>query len=279
MGKIMMIESTEFLGIKMIKTLEEGGFRQVEKNTGHRINGDNSHYFFADVVLAIIDLENQHIDPLALIVSLKNNPKTSKIPIIAIGSDSQWSTLKKAISAGVRDFIVKPFSGQILVSKVEKWLHNEQEQAVAITQYEGDASEINSVVGIQWNDEFAIGVEAIDKDHKAIFDKYQALYGFMKQGLGHQYYEELAEFLTGYVDAHFSREEKYQAAINYKDCEAHKAYHKKFIDELKGMLAAKKDQEISNLDLIRMNMFIKDWLLHHIFIEDRKYLITNSDKA
>lgn len=272
MGKILIIESAEFLSLKMVKILKDGGLLDIDTSSGFELSSRNINYFFAGITLVLIDLENLHLDPLQVVKDLKKNPETSAIPIIAIGSDSQWGTLKAALSAGVCDFIVKPFGDQILLSKVLKWSDKKDLNAVDMTQYQASPVALNSVTGIQWNDEFAIGIEAIDQDHKAIFDKYQELYGLMKQGLGHDYYNELGEFLTDYIDAHFAREESYQASIKYKECDAHKAFHKRFIGELQGMLVSKKDKEISNNDLIRMNMFIKDWLLHHIFIEDRKYV-------
>ncbi len=46
-----------------------------------------------------------------------------------------------------------------------------------------------------WQSDFEIGIEEIDREHKTIIDSYEKLYLFMKSGRGHEYYNEMIEFL------------------------------------------------------------------------------------
>ncbi len=45
----------------------------------------------------------------------------------------------------------------------------------------------------------------------------------------------------------------------------HARYHLAFKEQIGKMIATHKEREVTNLDLIKFNLFIKDWLLHHIF--------------
>lgn len=66
---------------------------------------------------------------------------------------------------------------------------------------------------LQWNDDYAIGVQEIDDEHRSIIERYSILYELMKDGHGHEYYGELILFLNDYVNDHFNHEEQLQKKL------------------------------------------------------------------
>jgi hemerythrin len=117
---------------------------------------------------------------------------------------------------------------------------------------------------------YEIGIESIDKEHKEMIDAFEELYNRMHKGLGHKYYDELLAFLDKYIDNHFVNEEKFQEEIDYPDLEEHKKLHEEFKETILAIEEKHKNKEVSDKDLIEINLTIKEWLVEHILIEDRK---------
>jgi hemerythrin len=92
----------------------------------------------------------------------------------------------------------------------------------------------------------------------------------MHKGQGHKYYDELLAFLDKYIDNHFVNEEKFQEEIDYPDLEEHKKLHEEFKKTILAIEEKHKNKEVSDKDLIEINLTIKEWLVEHILIEDRK---------
>lgn len=121
-----------------------------------------------------------------------------------------------------------------------------------------------------WNSDFEIGVEAIDEEHRGIIKQYEKLYLLMKEGKGHDHFQELLSFLETYIYDHFEHEEHLQQEIDFDRFTEHKGYHDEFKAQVKKIIKTHKNKVASNSDLININLFIKDWLINHILIEDKK---------
>lgn len=130
--------------------------------------------------------------------------------------------------------------------------------------FEGDTS-------LRWDDDFKIDVNEIDEEHKKIIDKYERLYELMKEGKGHKYYLELLLFLNDYVNTHFAHEQLLHKKENYPLKEAHIEIHEEFKASILKLQKLGLEKDITDMDLIKINIFIKNWLVHHILIEDRKF--------
>lgn len=117
---------------------------------------------------------------------------------------------------------------------------------------------------------YEIGIESIDKEHKEMIDAFEELYNRMHKGQGHNYYNELLEFLDKYIDSHFQNEENLQEEIGYPDLEEHKKLHDSFKNTIKSIEEKHSDKEVTNRDLVEINLTIKEWLVNHILVEDKK---------
>jgi hemerythrin len=224
---------------------------------------------FKNSDLIIMDLDNYDVDVVALITSIKADVITKEIPIILLSSQSDLRTLKKAIKAGCTDFVTKPFSNEVLIEKVHKLTKLEFTSTENSSSYFDERTEMPEA-NMKWSEHYEIGIEEIDNEHKEIIINYEKLYELMKKGLGHEYYEELVAFLTSYVNNHFAHEEAFQESINYDKHSQHIAYHQLFKEKVEQIIASHDKKTVTNLDLIKINLFIKDWLIHHILVEDRK---------
>lgn len=123
---------------------------------------------------------------------------------------------------------------------------------------------------IQWNDDFKIGSEIIDAEHKSIIDEFEKLYSYMKDGSGHDYYNEFYKFLDEYVNTHLEHEELYQKEIDYPLCKKHKALHDVFRKKIISLKESTEGRDITNKDLIDISIFVRNWFVNHILVEDKK---------
>jgi hemerythrin len=121
-----------------------------------------------------------------------------------------------------------------------------------------------------WNKDYLIDVDEIDQEHAQIVDKYNELYILMREGKGHEYYAELLAFLKSYVHEHFAHEEQLHKKHNYPLIHEHKKIHEGFKATLT-KIYENSSEKASNRELIRISLFIKQWLIHHILIEDKKF--------
>lgn len=123
---------------------------------------------------------------------------------------------------------------------------------------------------IEWRDELKIGIDEIDQQHMAIFEQFQHLYSLIREGSGHESVKDLLAFLTDYVHSHFVAEEILQEDIQYPNFKEHQKLHDSFSVAVDTFTKQFQDTPVTNQELIRFHIFIKDWLIHHIMVEDRK---------
>jgi hemerythrin len=71
-----------------------------------------------------------------------------------------------------------------------------------------------------------------------------------------------------YARTHFYTEEKYMREANYPDLPAHKKEHELFIAQV---LNSIKSFEAGGTEPAVLASFLKDWILNHIAVSDKKY--------
>lgn len=267
MSIIKVLELTDLLRIQMEKMFVRFGYDQVEFLEG--LVNENVKYTFRNSDLIILDLDNYGVDVVSIIKELKSNDTTQAIPIILLSSQSDINTLKRAIQAGCTDFVTKPLTNEILMQKVHRLLKKSKIDLITPSDIHKDA--YAKCMSLKWQKDYEIGIEEIDKDHKSIIESYEKLYSYMKTGLGHSYYDELVKLIEHYVNDHFALEEDLQKNTGFAARVKHKELHDEFKYKVRAIISTHKRSDTSNLDLIRLNLFLKDWILHHILVEDVKF--------
>ena len=270
MRKIIIFENTDILGYKMKKILEQNNLEDVTLIKDFNLNKYKSGTELAGAACIIVDLDNRNQDAMQLIKALKSEKLTQNVPVVTLSGNASIALLKNAIKVGCTDFILKPFETETLINKIHKVCFMEENKKEQEKEYQLGELFQESAITLKWTKDFEIGVEQIDKDHKNIIEYYDKLYSMMRVGQGHEYYKELLEFLTDYVNTHFEHEEQLHLEMKYNQYEAHKELHNKFRGRVEKIIAEHKGEDISDNDLISVSLFIKDWLLHHILIEDKK---------
>jgi len=120
-------------------------------------------------------------------------------------------------------------------------------------------------------EEYKIGIESIDEQHKKLFELADKAYMLLKDAFSLDKYDkivEIVEELKEYTIFHFKSEEEYMESINYKRLFTQKIEHEKFIKDLDGIDLRHLDQNQDD-SLVKMLNFLNEWLTEHILGNDK----------
>jgi hemerythrin len=124
---------------------------------------------------------------------------------------------------------------------------------------------------VEWDDRYAIGIPLIDDQHKELVNLTNNLYAGCLAGdeAARGYFMETIHSVVDYVKYHFSAEERILENVRYPGLVEHKRAHEGFVkqlfDDVKSFEGGKKF--VPNV-FVR---FLRDWILTHIAVEDKKY--------
>lgn len=127
---------------------------------------------------------------------------------------------------------------------------------------------------IKWSNEYLLGVEIIDEQHKELFRIAGDAYDLLKNEFYFDKYDrvvKLIEELKQYAVFHFETEEKYMLEIGYKKLFSHKIIHNDFVEKFNSIDLEKMDDNQEEY-LTSIIQFVVDWIEQHILKMDRQYL-------
>ena len=122
----------------------------------------------------------------------------------------------------------------------------------------------------QWSEAMSVGVAVLDSDHRALIDLINALHDGLEFGDEPTELAVVFEQLVIYVDHHFAREEGVMDACGYPASAAHREEHRRLAQDMHYI----RDRYIKGGEpRIGRELldFLKDWLNHHILIQDMHY--------
>ena len=120
-----------------------------------------------------------------------------------------------------------------------------------------------------WRDEYALGIEEVDNQHKILVELINELYGAVVDKNADEIAKEIIVKLQNYSLFHFKTEEDYFDMYNYYDKKEHVRSHQNFIARVgQFQEVAEKNRPVT----FQIVLFLKDWLMKHILQEDKKYV-------
>lgn len=268
MTKIVFIENTGMVRIKFEKTMAKYGYTDVVAIEGYHVFTDQGALKIVDPNIIFVDSDNRETKIDKMLKDLRDK-YGNNVFIVTMTSKADVSEIKKLYLLRTDDILAKPYTEVQLMEKIFKVTDQPTMINVGDDQ---DFQQDNERYMPKWNADLVLGIESIDSEHKALIEHYETLYQKMRTGGGHEYCIELVHYLEDYVKQHFEHEEAFHEQISYDDIIEHRQSHLKFTEQVKEMAEELEGKEVTNKDLVRFNLFIKNWWLHHILVEDRKYM-------
>lgn len=120
---------------------------------------------------------------------------------------------------------------------------------------------------IDWKDEFAIGIAAVDHEHRELIELINELHAQMAEPNAPE--DAVAAFLgeiNARIGAHFALEEKVMRDRRYDQLAAHKADHERLLDEIRDLMDRYEDDE--DFDEQELADRLSDWFTVHFRTHD-----------
>ncbi len=128
-----------------------------------------------------------------------------------------------------------------------------------------------------WKDEYSVGIESIDEDHKKLLNLINNLQAAVMCNTGEEFERQSLNELMDYTHYHFHREEELMRAHGYIDFEGHKGQHDQMIIQAKVFLD--RYEEKGRDALPEVTSYLRLWLLQHINVADMKYVPLLKEKG
>jgi hemerythrin len=120
-----------------------------------------------------------------------------------------------------------------------------------------------------WRDEYSVRVKEIDLQHQQIVKILNEFYNAFIMKEHEKITWEIINRLTDYAANHFKTEEKYFHQYNFEYKTQHIQEHQAFVQKV---VDFRNEYETNKSALtFKIINFLKEWLTHHIMVEDKKY--------
>jgi hemerythrin len=129
----------------------------------------------------------------------------------------------------------------------------------------------NDDLYVEWDVRYEIGIPLIDCQHQELIRLVNELYKACLEGdgVGKEYFKVAVKAAVDYVKFHFSAEEKLLENVDYPQIIVHKKQHEEFA--MKILAEVKNFEEGKKFVPNAYVRFLRDWILSHIAVMDRKY--------
>jgi two-component system, sensor histidine kinase and response regulator len=119
MNPILVIDDEEMYREMLGQTLTQAGYAVLKAEDGKK---GLEIALNQPIELIVCDVMMDNLDGFGLIERVRMDPATSTIPFVFVTGLSDRNTMRKGMSLGADDFLVKPFTGAELLSAVESRL-------------------------------------------------------------------------------------------------------------------------------------------------------------
>src|SRR5713226_2498213 len=121
-AKILIVDDQESNVLLLQRLLQQVGFTTLESTTDPRLGLRLFSEFQPDLIL--LDLMMPHLDGLAVMRELANRIALDDyLPILVLTADVTPEAKQRALAAGAKDFLTKPFDAVEVVLRIENLLH------------------------------------------------------------------------------------------------------------------------------------------------------------
>ncbi|HTP53071.1 MAG TPA: bacteriohemerythrin [Anaeromyxobacteraceae bacterium] len=116
---------------------------------------------------------------------------------------------------------------------------------------------------ISWNPSLAVGIPAIDEQHRELFARVNRLVEAMRASDSTEVMR-LMDFLSEYVGEHFAAEEELMQRYAYPRFVLHKAAHDRFVADYTDMRKKFEIRGAMSFVTIQVKTWLCDWLMAHV---------------
>jgi two-component system chemotaxis response regulator CheY len=118
MAKALVVDDSRAVRMILAKTLKELGFEVREAANGREawevIEAEGT-----SVTLVLSDWNMPEVNGLELLKRLRQDPELSSLIVVMVTTETELDQMAVALEAGANEYIMKPFTREILVEKLQ----------------------------------------------------------------------------------------------------------------------------------------------------------------
>jgi hemerythrin len=122
---------------------------------------------------------------------------------------------------------------------------------------------------LEWSDEFSVGNDEIDNQHKMLFELVNRLLLAAVKREGPATVAQILDALVDYTRTHFVLEEDLLGAVGYAGLDTHRQEHRQFVEKMESV--TRKFREEERTVTVELISFLRRWLREHILKTDKAY--------
>ena len=123
----------------------------------------------------------------------------------------------------------------------------------------------------EWNENYSVGIKAMDNHHKKLFDISNKLHEGMSSGNGDDVFGKVLLELADYAKFHFKEEEDLMRKYNYPELTNHEEEHKELIETLQDLQQQLDEGKFELTIIMKVQDFLRNLLVNHSIDHDKKY--------
>jgi hemerythrin len=121
---------------------------------------------------------------------------------------------------------------------------------------------------LQWREEFSLGVEQVDHEHRELIELIRTLQLNLQEGADTSEIVDVLGEIFAQISAHFALEEKMMRDTHYDAYADHKEDHETLLDDLRDIMDEVEDDGV--LDEARLTDDLDRWFSDHFKTHDAK---------
>lgn len=121
---------------------------------------------------------------------------------------------------------------------------------------------------LEWRDDFRIGIDEVDHEHRELIDLINALHADLGDPRARDRVEAFLGEIFASISAHFALEEKVMQSRRYDAIVEHKADHERLLDQLRDLMD--EQAEGGSLDDESFAARLSEWFSGHFRTHDAR---------
>ena len=122
--RVLVIDDTRVTRLSIKSILEKLGAEVLELANAEDLFQSSWRYLNLDLIFLDIDLPG--MNGMTALIKIKEDPKWTGVPIIMLTSLADPDVVKRAIQAGIVDYIRKPFLAETLLNRITSLLNSDR---------------------------------------------------------------------------------------------------------------------------------------------------------
>lgn len=115
--QVLIVDDSRAMRRILRNIVEPLGFRIAE--AGHGVEGLQQLSEHPDTKLVLVDWNMPEMNGFDFVKHVRSDPKHEQVKLVMVTTETEPAKMARALMAGVDEFVMKPFTSEILLEKLQ----------------------------------------------------------------------------------------------------------------------------------------------------------------